>query len=208
MNKKELIGVGVGFLFLVILIFVAIRIGNDFGADVADEPADEYVEDVQPIENTMTVETYTIDDTVSGAKASFEFATQYLGFETQEETNGIGFVNAKNGANISVLLEYTDANEVTGMTMDSFNAEIYHDFEKIEVEGHPGYKVLYSYDGTTSVELSLILNVDEDGMANVANVKISDDRTVATGAFDPVEFYHTDEFQHLLNTLKIEETTE
>lgn len=208
MNKKELVCAGVGFLLLVVLVFMAIKFSDNSGTDLGNGSSDEYMEDIESGENTITTETYTINDTVNGARVSFEFAANYLGFKTQEETSGVGFVNPKNGANISVLLEYIDANEILNATMDSFNTDIYHDFEKIEIAGYSGYKVLYSYDDTTSVEVALVLNMNEDGMANVTNIRISDDRAVASGAFDSVKFYNTDEFQHLLNTLKIEETTE
>ena len=131
MNKKELVCAGVGFLLLVVLVFMAIKFSDNSGTDLGNGSSDEYMEDIESGENTITTETYTINDTVNGARVSFEFAANYLGFKTQEETSGVGFVNPKNGANISVLLEYIDANEILNATMDSFNTDIYHDFEKM-----------------------------------------------------------------------------
>ena len=152
-------------------------------------------------------ETYTLNRPDNSAKLTFEFAKDG-GFTFKENQNNGTFENSENLGKIEIYFKY-DYKNSSSITMkeDSFYAETYHDYQTINVNGHEGWSIQKTTQLITAVEMGLVLTEpDENNKVYAAIIHVSQSPLEKGKSFNAIEYYNSEDFQHLLNTLQVEIT--
>ena len=93
------------------------------------------------------------------------------------------------------------------MKENSFSKEKYHDYQIINVNGHEGWSIQKTTQLITAVEMGLVLSEpDNDNKVYAATIHITQSPLEKGRNFNAIEYYNSDDFQHLLNSLQVEVT--
>lgn len=149
-------------------------------------------------------ETFTIKNESRGSELSFDFAAEELGYEAKDSYNGIEFSNPEDKSSIRVRLY--DANERDIIKpADSFYSDNYHDWSEIKVGDYQGFKIYYNAELFGKVEMALVLDMYDESKSRVDGITlevVQSPMQPRASEFDPIKFYESEDFQHILKTIK------
>lgn len=153
------------------------------------------------------VETYTIErnDEDVDAKLTFELAKE-LGYTAKESSHTIALENSENLSKIDVRLVYDYKNSAS-VTKDekSFYTDKYQGFQQVELGEYKGWSIWYKAELMTKYEIELVLTQpDSSNKVYAVDVNVAQSPLEAGKAFNTEEFVNSEDFQHLLNSIKIE----
>lgn len=150
-------------------------------------------------------ETYTIKNDKRGSEVTFEFAGEELGYETKDSTDGIKFTHPDIKSIITLRLYDTNKRDII-KPEDAFYSDKYHDWSEIKVGDYEGYKIYRSADLANKVEMGLVLDMYDSEKSRVDGLTIIIEQSPMQPReyeWDAISFYESDDFKHLLNTLKL-----
>lgn len=133
----------------------------------------------------------------------FEFAKDLPYAESKGLPGSFVLKSSENYSEIKARLVHDYANSATITKEEKdFYSDKYHDYQKVTYGDYKGWCI---YNGEYSYEISLILTepTEEDHKVYAANIEVrkspvmKDDMT-----FDVKEFVESEDFQHLLNSIK------
>ena len=152
-------------------------------------------------------ETYSVESLNGKAKASFEFAKD-SGYSFEQKDNNGTFKNSENLSSVELRLVYDYKNSSTiTKTEDSFYDESYHDYQKVTIAGYEGWSIIKTTSLMTKYETNLVLTEpDADNKVYALDITVNQSPLNAGQSFNTEEFYNSDDFQHLLNSIKVEVT--
>ena len=149
-------------------------------------------------------ETYTITNDRRGSEVSFEFAGEELGYKTEEYPNGIKFVHPDIKSIITLRLYDTNERDIM-KPADAFYSDKYHDWSEIKVGDFEGFKIFRSADLANKVEMGLVLDMYDESKSRVDGLTIIIEQSSMQPReydWDAISFYESDDFKHLLDTIK------
>lgn len=141
---------------------------------------------------------------------TFEYIKNSI-FEVSKKNGAVEIYNPDNLSKIIIYLyhEYSSSN-VVSMDKNDFYSESYQDYEKINVGNRDGWSVYYKSGSITNYEASLTLSdEDSDKKVYAAYIKVLQSPIQSdTMDFNTKEFVEGEDFQHLLNSIKLESKLE
>ena len=149
------------------------------------------------------VETYTIEK--EKAKVSFEFAKD-LGYEATQSQSKIELYNAENLSrlNIRVYYDYPASSNIT-KDEKSFYSDSYQDYKKETIGEYEGWSIYKRAELLTNYEINLKLTKqNEDKKVYAIDINVEQSPLEKGKSFNTDEFVNSEDFQHLLNSIKIE----
>lgn len=151
-------------------------------------------------------ETFTIKNDRRGSAVTFEFAAEALGYETKNSTDGIRFAHPENKSNIIVRL-YDVYKQDLIKPADAFSADQYRDWSEVKFGGLEGYKIFRSAEDLADrVEIALVLDMYDEEKSRVDGITIMIEQSPTQSRdaeFNPFKFYESEDFKHLLETIKL-----
>ncbi|MBR2543668.1 hypothetical protein IKF03_03715 [Candidatus Saccharibacteria bacterium] len=150
-------------------------------------------------------ETFTIKNEKRGSEVTFDFAAEELGYEAKDSTDGIKFTNPEDKSTITLRLYDTNKRDII-KPADAFYSDKYHDWSEIKVGDYEGFKIFRSADLAGKVEMGLVLDMYDEEKSRVDGLTIIIEQSSMQpreAEFNPIEFYESEDFQHLLKTIKL-----
>ena len=156
-------------------------------------------------EYSKKTETYVAKNEKRGSEVSFEFAADELGYEVKDYINGLEFTNPEDKSSIKIRV-YDEYYKNLIKDENAFSTKSYRDYEKGEFAGHEGYKIVKFGSLASSIEMALVLDMYDSSKSRVDGVAIQiiqSPMQPREAEFNPEKFFESEDFQHLLNTLKL-----
>ena len=97
-------------------------------------------------------------------------------------------------------------NETSSSPPDAFYSDKYHDWSEIKVGKYEGFKIYKTADLANKVEMALVLDMYDEEKSRVDGVTIMIDQSPMQPReydWDAISFYESDDFQHMLETMKL-----
>lgn len=158
---------------------------------------------------TKEVQTYNLKSLNDKAQATFAFTT-----ETDFKKVLIGktyqyLFRREDG--VSIRLEFNNqklysSNRAAGkLEKEDFKDDKYFDFSKYKVNGYEGWQVFSRFsDNTVSYRTQLFLEELDDDFYTFVSIDIDQGTNPLAKDFDVVEYVNSDDFQYLLNSIKLD----
>lgn len=150
-------------------------------------------------------ETFTIKSSSRGSEVTFDFAAKELGYETETSTNGIKFTNPEDKSIITIR-RYDTWERSLIKPADAFYSDDYHDWSEIKVGDFEGFKIFKTAELASKVEMALILEMYDESTSRVDGLTIEiiqSPMQPRDAEFDPIKFYESEDFKHLVETMKL-----
>jgi uncharacterized lipoprotein YehR (DUF1307 family) len=151
-----------------------------------------------------SVKTYTVQDNNKTATVSFEFTDDRI-FDVDKNNGILTITNKENQSKIimEVLHDTVYSNRISKEERD-FIGKSARDYKKINIGKYNGWSI---YIGDTQYEMTLILTDPEgtSGLVYAINIVVKKSLSMRENVtFDVKEFVESDDFGHILDTLKFE----
>ena len=150
-------------------------------------------------------ETFTIKNDSRGSEVTFDFAAEELGYKAEDYVNGIKFTNPEDKSTITIRLYDIWERDII-KPADAFYSDKYHDWSEVKFGDYEGFKVFYSAELASKVEMALVLDMYDESTSRVDGVTIMIEQSPMQprdAEFDPIKFYESEDFKHLVETMKL-----
>ena len=150
-------------------------------------------------------ETFTIKNDSRGSEVTFDFAAEELGYKAEDYVNGIKFTNPEDKSTITIRLYDIWERDII-KPADAFYSDKYHDWSEVKFGDYEGFKIFKTAELASKVEMALVLDMYDEEKSRVDGVTIVIDQSPMQprdAEFDPIKFYESEDFKHLLETMKL-----
>ncbi|MBP3255601.1 MAG: hypothetical protein J6M60_03835 [Clostridia bacterium] len=157
---------------------------------------------------TKEVQTYNLKSLNDKAQATFSFVKD-SDFEKILTGRTYQYLfRTKDG--VSIRLDFSNgklyaSNRSSGkLEKEDFSDDKYFDFSKYKVNGYEGWQVFsHLSDNTVFYRTQLFLEELEDDVYTYVQIEIEQGNNLAAKDFDVVKYVNSDDFQYLLNSIKL-----
>ena len=150
---------------------------------------------------------YSIISSNNKYKVSFELANE-LGYTLNTEGNKATLRHQGNYSviNVTLLYDYSNSASISKKETD-FYSDYYKDYKTVKVNGFEGWSIVKETNIVTDYQTVLVLtSADSDKKVYALDIKVTQSPLQNNkDDFNTINFINSDDFKHLLNTIKIEE---
>lgn len=157
---------------------------------------------------TKKVDTYNLEATNKKAKITYGFTSEVGLKDTKANaTYRTRFEDTESGASMEVQLfnvKLETSKAVAKHEEKDFDKEKYFDYSKLSINGFEGYEVYRKVGSVANYEAQLFGETDKDGFTTAIKITVvPSGLSKFAGKFDTAEFVKSDDFQYLINTIKL-----